>query len=83
MENKDALIDRLSILGACSQSEITRGFLSDIIDLLKGNVDYTTEELEGTTAALEMMSNQCRHEEKVLRDTVEYLETLKGVIGNV
>lgn len=83
MENRNALIGQLSIMRAYELSEIVRGYLDDAIDLLKGSSDYSPEEVVETAAALKMMSYRCRRNEaEVLRDTAEYLETLKGDADN-
>jgi len=83
MKNKNALIGRLKIMRAYDQSGIVREYLDDTIDLLKGSSDYSPEEVVETAAALDELSYKvCRREAEALRDTVEYLEGMKGDTGN-
>jgi len=83
MENKNALIGRLKIMKTCEPRSIIKEYLDDAIDLLKGSSDYSPEEVVEMAAALDELSYKvCIREAEVLQDTVEYLETLKGVIGN-
>lgn len=85
MENKNALIGRLKIMKAYAQNETQRICLEDAISYLKcdANEKQNQNHLQELTAALDMLSYKlCRREAEVLRDTVEYLETMKEDTNN-
>ena len=79
MENKSVLIGRLKIMRDFSQTERQRMYLGDVILILESDrtMKQNPEFMKELTAALDMLSYKlCRREAEVLRDTVEYLESL-------
>jgi len=85
MENKNALIGRLKIMKAFAQNETQRICLGSAISILQSDSDVIQNQnlLQELIAALDMLSYKlCRREAEVLRDTVEYLEGMKGDTGN-
>lgn len=79
MKNKYALIGQLKIMKAFSQNETQRNCLNDAISVLKSGTatKHNPEFIAELAAALEMLSYKlCRKDAEVLRDTVEYLESL-------
>lgn len=79
MKKKFVLIGRLRIMKAFGQNETQRNYLNDAISVLESGTvtKHNPEFIAELAAALEMLSYKlCRRDAEVLRDTVEYLESL-------
>lgn len=77
MKNKFVLIGQLKIMKEFSQNDVQRSYLRSAIATLKGETPKNDDIILELAAALEMLSYKlCRRDAEVLRDTVEYLESL-------
>lgn len=80
--NVSILIGKLQVMKSYTQDEVSRRYLHDAVSILRYNqtsadAENNQEHIAEVTAALDMMSYKCcRREAEVLRDTVEYLESL-------
>lgn len=76
------LIGKLQVMKSCAHDEVSRMYLHDAVNILRYNqtnadAENNQEHIVEVAAALDMMSyKSCRREAEVLRDTVEYLESL-------
>lgn len=77
MKNKFVLIGQLKIMKEFSQNDVQRSYLRSAIVTLEGETPKNDDIILELAAALEMLSYKlCRRDAEVLRDTVEYLESL-------
>lgn len=77
MKNKFVLIGQLKIMKEFSQNDVQKSYLRSAIVTLEDQTPKNDDITLELAAALEMLSYKlCRREAEVLRDTVEYLESL-------